>query len=98
MVHFFKEKQIGSALAIVTYSTTIRGYMDRGKVANAWNIFRPTKMNGLKPDFKTYSTFITCLCKVGRSDEDDMPLLTEMRNSGIIPSTINFPDCFLGSE
>ncbi|KAL4377450.1 hypothetical protein GQ457_02G040940 [Hibiscus cannabinus] len=90
-----KEKQIGSELAIVTYSTMIRGYMDRGKVADAWNVFRHTKMNGLKPDFKTYSMFITCLCKVGRSD-DDMQLLTEMRNSGIIPSTINFWTVFWG--
>ncbi|XVE75841.1 hypothetical protein DITRI_Ditri12bG0123800 [Diplodiscus trichospermus] len=108
IVHFFKEKQMENAMTIfakmkkegcrstiVTYSAMIRGYVNMGKVVDAWDVFHHMRLNGPKPDFKTYSMFISCLCKACRSEEA-MQLLSEMRNSGIVPSTINFRTVFYG--
>jgi pentatricopeptide repeat protein len=47
------------------------------------------------PDFKTYSMFISFLCKEGRSEEG-MQLLSEMLRVGFAPSTVNFRDVFYG--
>lgn len=74
---------------IVTYSALIRGYMNVGRPIDAWDIFYRMKLKGPFPDFKTYSMFLTCLCKVGKSEEG-MRLISEMLDSGIVPSTINF--------
>ncbi|KAK7392722.1 hypothetical protein VNO78_21168 [Psophocarpus tetragonolobus] len=108
IVHFFKEKQVEKAIesfeemlhsgnepTIVTYSALIRGYMNVGRPIDAWNIFYRMKLKGPFPDFKTYSMFLTCLCKVGRSEEG-MKLISEMLDSGIVPSTINFRTVFYG--
>ncbi|TKY53190.1 putative pentatricopeptide repeat-containing protein mitochondrial [Spatholobus suberectus] len=108
IVHFFKEKQVEKATetfeemqhsgyepTIVTYSALIRGYMNVGRPIDAWNIFYRMKVKGPFPDFKTYSMFLTCLCKVGRSEEG-MKLISEMLDSGIAPSTINFRTVFYG--
>ncbi|KAG5063753.1 hypothetical protein JHK85_004936 [Glycine max] len=102
IVHFFKEKQVEKAIetfeemlhsgyepTIVTYSALIRGYMNVGRPIDAWDIFYRMKLKGPFPDFKTYSMFLTCLCKVGKSEEG-MRLISEMLDSGIVPSTINF--------
>ncbi|GFY97995.1 pentatricopeptide repeat (PPR) superfamily protein [Actinidia rufa] len=43
----------------------IRGYMNSGQFIDAWNVFHQIKLNGPFPDFKTYSMFITSLCRVG---------------------------------
>ena len=108
IVHFFKEKQMRKALetfqkmkeegcepTIVTYSALIRGHMDMGNFVDAWNVFGLLQLKGPFPDFKTYSMFISCLCKVGKSEEA-LQLLSEMLDSGIIPSTINFRTVMFG--
>lgn len=108
IVHFFKEKQMKAALetfqrmkeegcipTIVTYSALIRGHMDMGNYVEAWNVFRLIQLEGPSPDFKTYSMFISCLCKVGKSEEA-LQLLSEMLDSGIVPSTINFRTVMFG--
>ncbi|KAL2326629.1 hypothetical protein Fmac_025687 [Flemingia macrophylla] len=112
IVHFFKEKQVEKAIeifkemqrsgyepTIVTYSALVRGYMNVGRPIDAWNIFYRMKIKGPCPDFKMYSMFLTCLCKVGRSEEG-MNLISEMLDSEIVPSTVNFRTvCFgLNSE
>jgi pentatricopeptide repeat protein len=108
IVHFFKEKQVEKAIEtyeemqqsgyepnIVTYSALIRGYMNVGRHNDAWNVFYRMKFKGPFPDFKTYSMFLSCLCKVGRSEEA-MRLISDMLESGIVPSTINFRTVFYG--
>ncbi|XP_020233123.1 putative pentatricopeptide repeat-containing protein At5g06400, mitochondrial [Cajanus cajan] len=108
IVHFFKEKQVEKAIetfkemqhsgyepTIVTYSALVRGYMNVGRPIDAWNIFYRMKVKGPFPDFETYSMFLTCLCKVGRSEEG-MKLISEMLDSGIVPSTVNFRTLFYG--
>jgi len=108
MAHFMKDKQIERALevfqkmqqegcqpTVVTYTELIRGYMNTGKVVDAWDIFRCMKLKGPLPDFKTYSIFITSLCKIGRSEEA-LQLISEMIDSGIVPSTVNFREVFYG--
>ncbi|RYR71483.1 hypothetical protein Ahy_A02g005741 isoform A [Arachis hypogaea] len=108
IVHYFKEKQIGKAIEvfkemqesgyepnIVTYSALISGYMNMERPTDAWNIFYRMKLKGPSPDFKTYSMFLSCLCKSGRSEEA-MKLISEMLDSGIVPSTINFRTVFFG--
>ena len=108
IVHFFKEKQMEKALetfqkmkeegckpTIVTYSALIRGHMDMGNIVDAWNVFRLIQREGPFPDFKTYSMFISSLCKVGKSEEA-LQLLSEMLDSGIVPSTINFRTVMFG--
>lgn len=108
IVHFFKEKQVGKAMEIieemqqsgyepnvVTCSALIRGYMNVERPIDAWNVFYRMKIKGPFPDFETYSMFLTCLCKVGRSEEA-MKLISEMLDSGIVPSTINFRTVFFG--
>ncbi|XP_031474645.1 putative pentatricopeptide repeat-containing protein At5g06400, mitochondrial [Nymphaea colorata] len=106
--YYFKTKQMenvakilgemredGCPPSIITYCTLIRGYMDEGRVIDAWSVFRMMKLKGPFPDFKTYSMFITCLCKVGRSEEG-LQLLHEMIETGIVPSTVNFRTVFYG--
>ncbi|RDX73744.1 putative pentatricopeptide repeat-containing protein, mitochondrial, partial [Mucuna pruriens] len=108
IVHFFKEKQVEKAIEtyeemlhsgyepnIVTYSALIRGYMNVERPIDAWNIFYRMKLKGPFPDFKTYSMFLTCLCKVGRSEEG-MKLICDMLDGGIVPSTVNFRTVFYG--
>ncbi|OIW20131.1 hypothetical protein TanjilG_01904 [Lupinus angustifolius] len=108
IVHFFKEKQVGKAIevfkemqesgyepTVVTYSALIRGYMNVERPTDAWNIFYRMKLKGPLPDFETYSMFLTCLCKGGRSEEA-MQLISEMLDSGIFPSSINFRTVFYG--
>ncbi|KAL6336189.1 hypothetical protein AAG906_011071 [Vitis piasezkii] len=77
---FQKMKEEGCEPTIVTYSALIRGHMDMGNFVDARN---------------TYSMFISCLCKVGKSEEA-LQLLSEMLDSGIIPSTINFRTVMFG--
>ncbi|KAM0951960.1 putative tetratricopeptide-like helical domain superfamily [Dioscorea sansibarensis] len=108
IVHFCKEKQIEKAIDIfksmivdgcepttVTYSSIIRGYMNMGMVLDAWCVFWRMKLKGPCPDFETYSMFITCLCKLGRSEEG-LQLLNEMLQNGIVPSAVNFRTVFHG--
>jgi pentatricopeptide repeat protein len=108
LVHFFKEKQVEKAIEtyeemqqsgyepnVVTYSALIRGYMNVGRHNDAWNVFYRMKFKGPFPDFKTYSMFLSCLCKFGRSEEA-MRLISDMLESGIVPSTINFRTVFYG--
>ncbi|CAK8571277.1 unnamed protein product [Lathyrus sativus] len=108
IVHFFKEKQVEKATEIyremqesgyepnvVTYSALIRGYMKVGRYNDAWNVFYRMKFKGPFPDFETYSMFLSCLCNVGKSEEA-MRLISDMLESGIVPSTINFRTVFYG--
>ncbi|XP_020535676.1 putative pentatricopeptide repeat-containing protein At5g06400, mitochondrial isoform X2 [Jatropha curcas] len=88
-------QQEGCEPTIVTHSALIRGYMNMGRVDDAWNVFNCLKLKGPLPDFKTYSMFISCLCKAGKSEEA-LRLISEMLDAGIIPSTINFRTVFYG--
>ncbi|KAL5137382.1 putative pentatricopeptide repeat-containing protein, mitochondrial [Glycine soja] len=72
---------------IVTYFALIGGYMKVGRPFDAWNILYRMKLKGPFPDFKTYSMFLTCLCKAGRSEEG-MRLISEMLDGGIVPSRV----------
>ena len=79
----------GCEPTVVTYSALIRGHMAMGMVSEAWDVFQRMKLKGPVPDFETYSMFMSCLCKAGRS-EDGLQLIHDMLNSGIIPSALNF--------
>ncbi|CAM8937026.1 unnamed protein product [Rhodiola kirilowii] len=57
--------------------------------------FKEKQLNGPSPDFKTYSMFMHCLCKVGRSEEA-LKLLSEMADNGFVPSTVNFRTVHFG--
>ncbi|KAL2327328.1 hypothetical protein Fmac_020755 [Flemingia macrophylla] len=107
IVHFFKEKQVEKAIeifkemqrsgyepTIVAYSALVRGYVNVGRPIDEWDIFYRMKIKGLCPDFKTYSMFVTCLCKVERSE--GMKLFSKMLDSGIVPSIVNFRTVFYG--
>ncbi|KAK1287051.1 hypothetical protein QJS10_CPB19g01292 [Acorus calamus] len=64
-------------------------------ISDAWDVFHRMKVKGPSPDFKTYSMFISCLCKVGRSVEG-LELIDDMRENGITPSAVNFRSVFNG--
>ena len=53
------------------------------------------KLKGPKPEFKTYSMFISCPCKAGKSEEA-LQLSSEMLDNGIVPSSINYRTVFIG--
>ncbi|XP_022982824.1 putative pentatricopeptide repeat-containing protein At5g06400, mitochondrial [Cucurbita maxima] len=108
IVHSFKENQTRRALEILakmlqegceptiaTYSAVIYGYMNMGKFGEAWKVFHYIKKNGPSPDFKAYSMLISCLCEAGRSEEA-LRIISDMLDSGIAPSSINFRTVFFG--
>lgn len=82
-------KENGCEPTVVTCSALIRGYMAMGMVSEAWDVFQQMKLKGPAPDFETYSMFMSCLCKAGRS-EDGLHLIHDMSDCGFIPSTVNF--------
>ncbi|CAO2174957.1 unnamed protein product [Urochloa humidicola] len=82
-------KENGCEPTVVTNSALIRGYMAMGMVSEAWDLFQQMKLKGPAPDFGTYSMFISCLCKAGRS-EGGLQLIHDMLECGFIPSTVNF--------
>jgi len=102
IVYYFQKRDVVKALdvlkemeengcepTVVTQSALIRGYMGMGMVSEAWDVFQQMKLKGPAPDFGTYSMFISCLSKAGRS-EGGLQLIHDMLECGFIPSTVNF--------
>ncbi|PHT88956.1 putative polyamine oxidase 4 [Capsicum annuum] len=58
-------------------------------------LFHQMRKNGPYPDFKAYSMFISCLCRIGNSEEA-LQLVSEMLDVGIVPSIVNYNTLFYG--